>query len=138
MVYSGIQIDGAKEFRRAAKKAGVDLKNLRGVHLSVAGIVVNRAKGWVPKRTGNLGGSIRAGATQRAGIVRAGNNRKTKAGVPYANPIHWGWHGTDALGRRHNIRANPFLSYSAQNTESQWLKEYNDKIEKLLDGFYYF
>lgn len=129
-VYNGVQIDGAREFRRAARAAGLDLKDLRQVHKAVAGIVVNRAKGWAPTRTGALAASIRAGATQTAAIVRAGNNRKSRTGVPYANPIHWGW-------RARGITANPFLSYSAQNTESKWLQEYNDKIEKLLDGFYY-
>lgn len=131
MAYSGVEIEGAKEFRRAAKKAGLDLRDLRDVHKAVAGIVVSRAKSWAPRRSGSLAGTIRAGATQRAAIVRAGNNRTSKTGVPYANPIHWGW-------KAKGIKANPFLSYSAQNTESQWIKQYDQKIEKLLDGFYYY
>lgn len=125
---AGIQIEGAREFRRAAKKAGMDLKDLRAIHKAAAGIVVTKARSWAPRTSGRLASTIRAGATQRAAIVRAGNNRTSKTGVPYANPIHWGW-------KARNIKANPFLSYSAQSTEAQWIEKYNDMIDDLLEGF---
>lgn len=127
-IYSGVQIEGAKEFRRAARKAGIDMRDLRSVHKTAAGIVVTKAKTWAPRRTGKLADSIRGAGTQTAAIVRAGNNRKR--GVPYANPIHWGW-------KKRGISANPFLSYSAQATESQWINVYYEKIEDTLDGFAY-
>lgn len=131
MVYGGVKVEGAREFRRAARKAGIDLKQMREVHRAAANIVVGKARGWAPKVSGSLAGTIRAGATQTAGIVRAGNNRKSKAGVPYAPPIHWGW-------KARNIKANPFLSYAAQATEVQWLEIYHDKVEEILDPFFYY
>lgn len=101
---------------------------MKSAHKSAAGIVASRAASWAPSVTGRLAGTIRSSGTKTAAIVRAGNNRKSKSGVPYANPIHWGW-------RARNIRPNPFLSYSAQSTEPTWLplfmKELNKAISKV-------
>lgn len=122
-----VQVEGGRRFRAAARKAGVDLKQLSAIHREAAGIVVGRARTWAPHVSGRLAASIRPAATQRAGMVRAGNNRR-RGGVPYAHPIHWGWPAR-------NIKANPFLSYSAQATEPRWVKLYEDKVNDLLNQF---
>ena len=126
MAYGGLDIEGGRELRRTLKKAGVDLNDLKAIHRKVGDVVVGRAKGWAPRVSGRLAGSIRAGATRRAAVIRAGNNRKSATGVPYAQPIHWGW-------PRRGISANPFLSYSAQATESAWVGIYFDYVEDTLD-----
>lgn len=125
MVYQGVKIEGARQLRRTLKDAGDDLNDLKEVNRSAAAIAANRAKTWAPRKSGRLAGTVRSSGTKTAGIVRAGNNRKTASGVPYANPIHWGW-------PCRNIKANPFLSYSAQATEPRWLKLYENYIEKTL------
>lgn len=125
MVYQGVTIEGARQLRRTLKEAGDDLTELKEVNRAAAEIAANRAKTWAPRTSGRLAGTVRSSGTKTAGIVRAGNNRKTKAGVPYANPIHWGWPSR-------NIKANPFLSYSAQATEPRWIKLYENYIEKAL------
>lgn len=128
MAYVGLRLEGAPRFKRTLKQAGQELDDMKTAHKSAAGIVASRASSWAPSVTGRLAGSVRASGTKTAAIVRAGNNRKSKAGVPYANPIHWGW-------RARNIRPNPFLSYSAQSTEPTWLplfmKELNQAISKV-------
>lgn len=126
-VYGGLEIEGGRTLRRTLKEAGADLKELKAVHREVAGVVAGRAASWAPKVSGRLAGTVRAGATQRAAVVRAGNNRRSKAGVPYAGPIHWGW-------PRRGITANPFLSYSAQSTESQWVGIFFDYVEETIDN----
>lgn len=123
--YSGVKIDGARRLRSTLRKAGADMRDMREVNRVVAGIVVGAATARVPRRTGALAATVRAGATQAAAIGRAGNNRRT--GVPYANPIHWGWH-------RHRIRPNPFLSLAAQDTEPTWFGVYADGIEKIISN----
>lgn len=125
MVYQGVKIEGARQLRRTLKDAGDDLNDLKEVNRAAAAVAANRAKTWAPRASGRLAGTVRSSGTKTAGIVRAGNNRKTASGVPYANPIHWGWPGR-------NIKANPFLSYSAQATEPRWLKLYENYIEKTL------
>lgn len=126
MVYSGVKLDGMRNLRRTLRQSGNDLQELKDVNAKAAGIAAARATSWVPKRSGRLGATVRSSGTKTAGIVRAGNNRKTQSGVPYAGPIHWGWPAR-------NIKANPFLSYSAQATEPTWIKLYEKYLDSTLD-----
>jgi hypothetical protein len=47
------------------------------------------------------------------------------ASVPYAGPIHWGWPD------RH-IPAQPWIAAAAQDTQSQWLSEYQDALDQII------
>lgn len=125
MAYQGVKLEGMRNLRRTMRAAGDDLGELKKINASAAGIAADRAKGWAPVVSGRLAASVRSSGTKTAGIVRAGNNRKTASGVPYAAPIHWGWPSR-------NIKANPFLSYSAQATEPRWIRLYEDYIDKTL------
>lgn len=125
MAYQGVKIEGMRNLRRTLKQAGDDLTELKEVNKAAAEIAATRAKGWAPIVSGQLAATVRSSGTKTAGIVRAGNNRKSSTGVPYAAPIHWGWPAR-------NIKANPFLSYSAQDTEPRWLKLYENYIDKTL------
>lgn len=125
MAYQGLKIEGGRQLRRTLRQAGSDLTDLKAANAQAASIVSSRAKSWAPTRSGRLQSSVRSSGTKTAGIVRAGNNRKSKSGVPYAAPIHWGW-------KARNIRANPFLSYSAQATESTWIRLYEQLVNKAL------
>lgn len=119
----GVTVSGARELRRTLRKAGADMKELRTAHLEVAGIIIKSTR--APYRKGLLEASLRAGATQTTAIARAGNNRKGKTAVRYANPIHWGW-------RRRHIKPNPFLSLAAQRSEPRWFAAYARHIEQIL------
>lgn len=121
--YTGVKLDGARRLRSTLRRAGVDLADMRETHRAVAGVVVGAAQARVPRRSGNLAATVRAGATKAAAVARAGNNRRT--GVPYANPIHWGWH-------RRNIAPNPFLSLAAQDSEPRWFAVYADGVDKII------
>ena len=80
------------------------------------------AKALAPQRSGRLAKSIRAGATQKAGVVRAGNNGKVK----YAGVINYGW-------PKHNIKATMFANKAAKNTEPQWTQLYADAVQKIIN-----
>ena len=108
-----IQLKGASELARGLKKAGADMKDLRQVNKEAAQIVVPEAK--------NLAASVRAGATQKAGVVRAGSKR-----VPYAGVIDYGWPG-------HNIKPTHFANQAAKNTEPQWTQLYADAVQKIIN-----
>ncbi|WEV47012.1 HK97 gp10 family phage protein [Bifidobacterium sp. ESL0690] len=116
-----IEVKGASQLARTLRKAGADSKDLRNVNKKAAQVVVPAAQGRVPVRSGALQRSIRAGATQKAGVIRAG-----KKSVPYAAPIHWGWPG-------HHIKPNTFLTDAAKQTEPAWVDIYNEEIQKIIN-----
>ncbi|HAT1153068.1 TPA: HK97 gp10 family phage protein [Corynebacterium striatum] len=125
MVYAGLKLEGGRNLRRTLREAGSDLTELKAANAQAASIVAGRAQSWAPVVSGRLAATVRSSGTKTAGIVRAGNNRKSASGVPYAAPIHWGW-------KARNIRANPFLSYSAQSTEPTWLALYESLVNTAL------
>lgn len=122
---TGVRLDGARKLRSTLRKAGADMTQLRDANKQAADIVTDRARGTAPRVSGRLLGSIRTGASQSSGVVRAGNNRKTAAGIPYAGVIHWGW---PARG----IQAQPWISEAAQDTEQTWFEVYAEHVNNLL------
>ncbi|RGU31637.1 HK97 gp10 family phage protein [Bifidobacterium pseudocatenulatum] len=116
-----IQLKGASELARGLKQAGADLKDLKAVNREAAQIVVPEAKSLAPNKSGRLAASIRAGATQKAGVVRVGTKK-----VPYAGPINYGW-------PKHNIKATYFANKAAKNTEPQWTQLYADAVQKIIN-----
>ena len=87
MADKALYVVGQKRFVATMRKAGADLKQLKEVNRQAAGVALPAVKALAPRgRTGRLAGSVRIGATQKAGIIRAG--RKS---VPYAGVINYGW-----------------------------------------------
>lgn len=115
-------VHGARDLRRTMRQAGVDMRSARDVNKRVGGLVADAARPAAPVGlTGKLARSVRAGATQKAAIVRAG--RKT---VPYAGPIHWGWPAR-------NITEQPWLTETAQATEPAWLAIYQQWVRGIIN-----
>lgn len=117
----GIKVVGARQLRSTLKKAGDDLGDLKDAHKRAADVVANAAKQRAPKLTGRLAGSIRGAGTTTAAFVRAGFKS-----IPYAGPIHWGWPAR-------NIKAQPFMSDAATQTEGTWLPIYENAVDEALD-----
>ena len=121
---AALKIEGGKELRRTMKQAGGDMKDLSAANRAAASIVAAAAKNTTPvgpPERGHIKTTVRAGATQRAGVVRVGNQR-----LPYGGSIHWGW---PARG----IKARPWVSQAAQATESRWVDLYWDKLNQSLN-----
>nr|DAG70505.1 MAG TPA: putative tail component [Caudoviricetes sp.] len=112
---------GQKRFVQTMRKAGADMKELKGVNRQAADIALPAVQRLAPRRTGRLAASIRAGATQKAGVIRAG--RKT---VPYAGPVNYGW-------PKHGIRPRLFVNQGVAGSESAWSRVYADFIDKTLN-----
>ncbi|QFG13041.1 hypothetical protein PBI_SCHIEBS_12 [Gordonia phage Schiebs] len=117
-----VRIEGGARLRRTLKAAGVDMKELSAINRKAANVVATAARPTAPVRSGALARSVRAGATAKAGVVRAGNKA-----VPYAGPIHWGW---PARG----IEPHPWIADAAQATESEWVAQYFEHVEDVLDS----
>lgn len=122
---AAIEIHGAKELRRSLRKAGADMKQMREVNKAAGEIVARAARGKAPVSTLNkrthLRDTIRVFATQTRARIRLGAKP-----VPYSAPIHWGW-------PKRSIKANPFVSHAAQETEPAWLRLYEHHVNKILD-----
>lgn len=133
MAKFGVTVQGGARLRATMKKAGLDVKELTAINKQAASTVTAAARATAPvgkpsrkrgrgrpKSGGALKASIRAGATTKAGVIRAGGAR-----VPYANVQHWGWPAR-------NIRPQYFISDAAIRTEPVWVKEYEKHMNQVI------
>lgn len=127
---NGIKIEGLSELRRSIIAMGVPREEMNAAAAASAQLVLNEARSLVPVRSGKLRDSIRItrgrfGATQ----ISAGNNRKSKSGVPYANPIHWGWF-------KRNIKPQPFFVTALGITREDVFKTYEHELQAKINAEY--
>lgn len=117
-----IKVEGLARLSRQLKALdqGLD-KETTVINRAAAELVAETARTKVPRRTGRLGASIRAGATKRTASVRAGGAR-----VPYAPPIHWGWPS-------HNIAPQPFLYEALDARKAEVIYLYEKRIKALVE-----
>lgn len=133
MAKFGVNVQGGARLRSTMRKAGVDVKQLTAINKQAAATVTTAARATAPvgkpsrkrgrgrpKSGGALKASIRAGATTKAGVIRAGGAR-----VPYANVQHWGW-------PKRNISPQYFISDAAIRTEPVWVKEYEKHMNAVI------
>jgi hypothetical protein len=125
-VQPGVKVKNLREINKALAAVGVPKDAIKDAGKESGELVASEARSLAPVRTGALRNSIRVGATARGKItVLAGNNRSSSSGVPYANPIHWGWF------KRH-IRPQPFFVTALGYTRSEIYDNYFKQIEKLI------
>ena len=123
---TGIKVKNLKDITKALKAIGVPNDAVKQAGKDSAEAVVNEARSLVPVRSGKLRDSIRLAANARGRVsIQAGNNRTSKSGVPYANPIHWGWF-------RRGIKPNPFFSKALGLTRDEVYRNYFTQMEKLI------
>jgi hypothetical protein len=115
----GVKVTNLREVSRALRNVGAPREDS-------AQAVVREAIQLVPVKTGKLRESIRVGAYANGRItLQAGNNRKALSGVPYANPIHWGWF-------KRNIMPNPFFSKALGYTREEIFTNYFEQMGALI------
>ena len=102
------------------KRAGADLADLKSVHAAVAELVAQKSRPRAPRRSGRLAATVRGNRAAARSTVMAG-----RAAVPYANPIHWGWPAR-------NIKAQPWILETADDTETQYLKMFEAGIASVI------
>lgn len=124
---AGIKVKNLRQVTQALKAIGVPNDAVKAAGKESAQAVVNEAQRLVPVRSGKLRDSIRISATARSKItVSAGNNRTSKSGIPYANPIHWGWF-------KRNIKPQPFFVKALGLTRDEVFDNYFKQLEKLIE-----
>jgi hypothetical protein len=114
------EVEGGARLRATLKDVENGLKDLAALHQEVADIAASRARIRVPVLTGTLQSTIRASGTKNMAVIRAGY-----AKVPYAGVHEWGW-------PKHNIVEHPYLRAGAHETEPQWRKLYDKRVDELL------
>jgi HK97 gp10 family phage protein len=123
---AGIKVQNLKQVTRALKAIGVPNDAVKTAGKNAGQAVVNEAQRLVPVRSGKLRDSIRISATARSKVtIQAGNNRTSKSGIPYANPIHWGWF-------KRNIKPQPFFVKALGLTREEVFENYFRQLEKLI------
>jgi len=122
----GVKVKNLREINQVLKAVGVPAKAVRDAGKQSGELVAAEARSLTPVRTGKLRNSIRVSATARGVVkVMAGNNRKSKSGVPYANPIHWGWF-------KRNIKPQPFFITALGYTRGEVYDNYFKQLDKLI------
>ena len=124
---NGIKTKGLNQAIRALKELGTPDNEIKAAGNDAGQLVANEARLLVPVRTGRLRDSIRVSNQLRKVVISAGNNRTSKSGVPYANPIHWGWF-------KRNIKPQPFfikaLGYTRQEVYDRYFQNLSRLVEK--------
>lgn len=107
-----IEVTGARELRRAIKKAENDgLKDeLKQAYRDAAKIIVSESKSNAPVLSGDLKSSIRPLGGITSAVVAAGRGRTNN----YAGVIHYGWPA-------HNISPQPFIHHAL---DTEWDRIY--------------
>jgi phage gpG-like protein len=121
---SRVEVRGVAQLRRALRRAGDDLTDLKATHREVAMTVARATR--PPVVSGRLFASVRAYASKT--YARVGSQLR------YAAPIHYGWPAR-------NIAPNEFLVDAVHSTEPRWLNIYLgeldaicDRVERAADG----
>lgn len=123
---AGIKVLNLKQITKALQAVGVPNDAIKAAGKESAESVMGEARKLVPVRSGKLRDSIRLASNARGRVtIQAGNNRSSRSGVPYANPIHWGWF-------KRNIKPQPFFVSALGLTRGEVYDRYMKNMEKLI------
>lgn len=122
---NGVKVVGLREAIKALQIAGVPDAEIKRAGQESAQAVAEEARSLVPVRTGRLRDTIRISKAVRKVTISAGNNRAT--GVPYANPIHWGWF-------KRNIKPQPFFVKALGITRQEVYNNYFRQLDRLMEA----
>ena len=111
---------GLGRLARTLKQAGADMGDLKAAYKRATEVVKPEVKDLTPVRSGRLRRTIRTGATQKAGVVRAGNGS-----VVYAGVINYGWPG-------HHIEPKWFMQDGLISAEAEVDGIFADAMDKAI------
>ena len=113
----------AKDFERFAKGLSRNFdRQMQGNFQHLAFGVAQAARRRAPVRTGTLRNSIRTGKHRYGFVIRVGS----KAKVPYAGPIHFGW-------PKRRIKPNPFLYDALDERRQELHASYANRVQDIID-----
>ena len=111
------RVEGDTTLRATLKVAAHRIEDMTDPGRATGAFLATRGRADAPRRTGYLAASHRADPSATAVEV--------VAAAPYAGYVHY--------GTRH-MRARPWLTTGAHNTEGTWIRNYETRIETVLAG----
>lgn len=114
-----IQVDGLREVIRALRAAGDDLSDLSELNHRLGNIVIANAR--VPRESGEVAGTLRAGKGKTKAVVRAGYASRGR----YAGVLHYG-------DPHRGHRAQPFLTDALRRSQGTVISELTKGIDAML------
>lgn len=128
-----VSVEGGPKLRRALRKAGADLDDLKVINFRLSQVFVSGARARAPRgRSGKLAKSIRPIKARTMVGLRAGSKA-----VPYVGPVHWGWPSRpdEARGWRGGpIEGNNFATDAAKDMLPGLVREWEAGVQKILDS----
>lgn len=121
---AGVEVEGGPQLRRAFSKMSDRADDLKAANRSAAEIVEREAENIVPVLSGTLRDSIRTSARKTGASVLAGGTSL----VPYAGPIHFGWHAR-------NIEPTPFMYDALDNRRGEVAARYAEHVDAIVRRF---
>ena len=114
-----VYVEGLNEVIKKLRAAGSDFGDLKDLNHRVGNIVIGNAR--VPKDSGEVAGTLRAGRGKGKAVVRAGYASRGK----YAGVLHYG-------DPHRGHRAQPFLTDALKRSQGQVISEYINGIDQIL------
>jgi len=114
-----VLITGLRELNAKLRAAGSDLSDMSDLMHRLGTIVIANAR--VPRQTGELAGTLRAGRGKTKAVVRAGYAKRGK----YAGVVHYGNPST-------GTRPQPFLTDALKRSQPQVLAELTRGIDLIV------
>jgi hypothetical protein len=133
-----ISVEGLSKVQRDLKALGADKQDIIDANYDAAQTLIDAARPLVPKRSGRLLSTLKAGKAQRQATASAGSGKR----VPYANPIHWGWSIVGANtksslrpGTIRNIKPQPFFAEALGYTRFEIIANYERDMQNLVNKY---
>lgn len=114
-----VLVEGVREVSRKLRAAGSDLSEMSELMHQLGTIVISNAR--VPRKSGEVAGTLRAGKGKTKAVVRAGYARRgAHAGVLHYGDPHRGH------------RAQPFLTDALKRSQGQVMTALTTGIDRIL------
>lgn len=114
-----VLVEGVREVNRKLAAAGKDATQMSELMHRLGTIVIANAR--VPRESGELAGTLRAGKGKTKAVVRAGYARRGA----HAGVVHYG-------NPHRRSRAQPFLTDSLKRSQPRVIAELKTGIDRIL------
>lgn len=116
-----VKVSGDEAAARKFRALGFKTRDLEPAFRTIGKTVEHDASTLAPKVTGTLAGNVRAGSAKTKASVAVGS----KARVPYAGPINFGW-------PRRNISPSLFMQEAADTKADYAAEQITREIKRLI------
>jgi hypothetical protein len=127
---ASIKVEGLRDIQKSLTALGAEKAEFTDNNLEAAQTLIKSATPLVPRKSGKLASTLKAGKTANYAVARAG-----LGSVPYANPIHWGWTYDAKRFIYRNIKPQPFFTRALGYSYEEIIANYDKNLQKLIDKY---